>query len=131
MPSLIEQPVHLGRGGSAVIEPVFDGPDWYAGYDDRHGADGGEGRLVTRWQFDASWDSWEMHPVGAEMVLCIAGSLTLIQSHPDGRTERLELGAGDYAINPPGIWHTADLADGDTADCLFITTGAGTEHRAR
>ena len=36
---------------------------------------------------------------------------------------------GDYAINPAGVWHTADTATG--ANCVFITTGIGTEHRPR
>ena len=36
---------------------------------------------------------------------------------------------GEYAINGPGVWHTADVDDEATA--LFITTGWGTEHRPR
>ncbi|MGC6401242.1 cupin domain-containing protein [Sphingomonas sp. FW199] len=131
MPSLFEQPLHLGPEGAVTVEPVFDSPGWYEGYDARHGADGIEGRLVSRYAFHASWDSWEMHPAGDEVVLCIAGTLTLIQEYPDGRIERTVLGAGEYAINPPGVWHTADLAEGETADCVFITTGMGTEHRGR
>jgi quercetin dioxygenase-like cupin family protein len=39
------------------------------------------------------------------------------------------LRAGDYAINPPGVWHTADVAGETTA--LFITAGMGTENRPR
>jgi hypothetical protein len=39
------------------------------------------------------------------------------------------LGGGDYAINDPGVWHTADV-DG-SATVLFITAGLGTEHRPR
>jgi hypothetical protein len=39
------------------------------------------------------------------------------------------LGPGDYAINPPGSWHTADVAEPVTA--LFITVGEGTSHRPR
>ncbi len=41
----------------------------------------------------------------------------------------ITLGAGDYAINPPGVWHTADIAEAATA--LFITAGFGTEHKPR
>ena len=39
------------------------------------------------------------------------------------------LTAGEYAVNPPGTWHTADVDA--TATALFITAGAGTEHRPR
>ena len=39
------------------------------------------------------------------------------------------LARGDYAINPPGTWHTADVEGEATA--LFITAGWGTEHRPR
>ncbi len=32
-------------------------------------------------------------------------------------------------INPPGVWHTADIAD--HAQGLFITAGMGTQNRPR
>ena len=35
----------------------------------------------------------------------------------------------EYAINAPGVWHTADVTGEATA--LFITAGKGTEHRPR
>jgi len=66
--------------------------------------------------------------VGDEAVICIAGQITLIQELADG-TESVTLCAGDYAINPRGVWHTADVAGHATA--LFITADMGTEHRAR
>jgi quercetin dioxygenase-like cupin family protein len=122
-------PVHLGQGATAVPQPEFTGMEWYAGYGARHGADGAERRLVSLYTFTESWTSWEMHPAGAEVVVCTAGEITLTQEFPDGRTERLTLRAGEYAINPPGVWHTADVTDQATA--LFITAGLGTEHRPR
>jgi len=39
------------------------------------------------------------------------------------------LAAGEYAINPPGVWHTADVTE--TATAIFITAGEGTQHRPR
>jgi mannose-6-phosphate isomerase-like protein (cupin superfamily) len=124
-------PLHLGLGAKALVEPVFDGDmGWYAAYGARHdAADGAEGRLVTIHTFTESWDSWEMHPVGDEVVLCLAGSMTLQREHADGRTDAVTIGEGEYAINPPGCWHTADIADRATA--LFITAGMGTEARPR
>jgi hypothetical protein len=128
---LSEHPIHLGLGATAVVEPAFTGgPDWYASYGVRHDAtDGAEGRLVSMHTFTAPWDVWEMHPVGAEVVLCTAGTMTLHQEHADGSTATVTLGAGEYAVNAPGTWHTADVDAAATA--VFITAGMGTEHRPR
>lgn len=129
MPAIATNPIHLGLGAKALVQPAFTGMDWYAAYSERTASDGAEGRLVTFYRFSQSWDSWEMHPVGDEVVLCTEGQITLHQEFPDGRTEQVTIGAGDYVINPPGVWHTADV----TGECaaLFITAGQGTEHRMR
>ncbi len=128
-PSLFTHPVHLGLGARAVPQPAFSGMEWYAGYTERTAADGAEGRLVSYYTFAESWDVWEMHPAGDELVLCVAGQLTLHQEDPAGVRTTLTLGPGEYAINPPGVWHTADVAGEATA--LFITAGVGTQHRGR
>lgn len=121
--------VHLGLGASAVPQPPFDRIEWYEAYGARHAEDGREGRLVAEHSFTEGWPSWEMHPHGAEVVICTAGEMVLTQEFPDGRIERTTLGKGDYAINPPGVWHIADVAEHATA--IFITAGEGTEHRPR
>lgn len=124
--------IHLGLGATAEVEPPFTGDlSWYADYSARHEADGIEGRLVSVGTFAESWDVWEMHPHGAEVVLCTAGVMTLHQEHPDGSTDEVAISAGEYAINPPGTWHTADVEDGGEATAVFITAGLGTEHRPR
>ena len=79
--------------------------------------------------FSSNWQMWEMHPEGCEVVLCIAGSITLHQEYPDGRKEMATLGPGQYAINEPGVWHTAHVEQEATA--LFITAGKDTQHRSR
>lgn len=123
-------PVHLGLGATATPCAKFTGDAaWYAAYSSAHAADGPEGRLVSMHRFTAPWTVWEMHPLGTEVVVCTAGRIALIQAASDGSTVRLELSEGDYAINPPGVWHTADV---DTAaTVLFITAGSGTEVRPR
>lgn len=127
---IAKHPIHLGLGATAVTEPEFTGEmSWYEGYVARHAGDGFEGRLVATHTFTESWDSWEVHPHGAEVVLCLSGSMTLHQEAPDGTLSRVTIGAGEYAINPPGTWHTADI-DGE-ATALFITAGVGTQHRPR
>ncbi len=123
-------PVHLGLGATAEIEPAFTGGmDWFQSYGARHGDDGVEGRLVSMFTFTEPWDVWEMHPKGSEMVLCTGGAITLLQEHADGATATVTLAPGEYAINPPGTWHTADVHASATA--VFITAGLGTQHRPR
>jgi mannose-6-phosphate isomerase-like protein (cupin superfamily) len=130
--SLKTHPIHLGRGGSAVPQPEFPPDDramqWYMDYGARHAGDGAEGRLVSCFRFTEDWPSWEVHPAGAEVVVCVEGSMTLIQEI-GGEEVRTTLAPGEYAINPPGVWHTADI-DGQ-ATGFFITTGEGTEGRPR
>lgn len=126
---LVRYPLHLGRGATAVVLEEFDGsPDWYGRYGAAHVADGAEGRLVTLHRFTRSWDSWEIHPHGHEVVICIEGEMTLYQEI-DGVIGEVSLRSGEAAINPPGAWHTADI-DAPAA-ALFITAGMGTENRPR
>lgn len=123
-------PIHLGLGASAVIQPEFTGDmSWYEAYGERHADDDAEGRLVGMHTFSGDWDVWEVHPEGSEVVLCVAGSMTLHQEKPDGLRASVTLGPGEYAINEPGTWHTADVPDEATA--VFITAGKGTRHRPR
>ncbi len=130
MPHDLEKhPIHLGLGASAVVQPEFTGEmSWYMGYGERHGAEGVEGRLVALHTFSESWDSWEVHPKGSEVVVCISGRITLIQEI-DGEARPVTLEPGQYVINAPGVWHTADVESEATA--LFITAGEGTDHRPR
>ncbi|NIR37063.1 MAG: cupin [Actinobacteria bacterium] len=127
---LATTPLHLGLGAAVVVLPPFTGdPSWYERYGEMHAADGFEGRLVSLHTFEASWDSWEVHPNGAEVVICVAGRMTLHQEEPDGTTRTVVLEEGQGVINQPGVWHTADVASAATG--LFITAGLGTEHRPR
>lgn len=131
---LSESFIHLGVGATAVSQPPFTGFEWYEDYGARHRADGAEGRLVSQYTFTESWPAWEMHPLGAEVVICTDGAMILTQEFPDGTRKQVQLAAGEYAINPPGVWHIADLpgADGEqSATAIFITAGEGTQHRPR
>ena len=127
--SLFDYPIHLGIGAKAVSEPKFTGFEWYDGYEQRHGDDLDEGRIVAMYRFEESWPSWEVHPAGEEVVCCVQGHMTLHQELPDGTKQSHELGPGEYAINPRGTWHTADC-DGPVV-ALFVTAGKGTENRPR
>lgn len=121
---------HLGRGSRIEVQPEFDGLSWYQSYTERTANDGGAGWLVSLYDFADSWASWEQHPNGAEMVVCLNGRMRLIQVDIDGPERQLTLNPGEYAVNPPGCWHTADIIEGPVR-ALFITAGEGTMHKAR
>jgi len=127
--SLFDFPIHLGTGAKAIPQPQVTGFEWYDGYMERHGDDLDEGRLVALYRFEESWTSWEVHPAGDEVVCCLQGHMTLRQELPDGTERSFDLGPGEYAVNPPGAWHTADTNEPVVA--LFITAGKGTENRPR
>ncbi len=126
---LADTPVHLGLGAVATVLEPFDGtPEWYGRYGAAHGGDGAEGRLVALHTFDAPWPTWEVHPVGHELVVCTEGRITVHQERDDG-VRSVTLGPGDAVINPPGVWHTADVDE--RATVLFVTAGLGSDNRAR
>lgn len=127
---LSEVPVHLGLGATVVPqEPMTRDMTWFERYGQRVAADGVEGRLVMISKFSESWTTWEVHPKGHELVVCLSGRLTLHQEAPGGSVTTVTLEPNQAAINDPGVWHTADI-DGE-ATALFITAGVGTEHRPR
>ena len=112
-------------GATVRRQPRFTGdPGWYEQYGARVAADGVEGRLVSMHTFDGPWDSWEVHPSGEELVVCLAGSIILLQETVGG-VRSVMLGPGDAVVNPSGVWHTADTAG--PAAALFITAGMNTE----
>lgn len=125
--NISKNPLHLGLGATVAVQPEFTGAvEWYMAYGERNASDGVEGRLVTMHSFSESWDTWEMHPLGEELVLCTEGSITLVQEIDDEHV-RTTIGPGEYAINEAGVWHTAEVQA--TATALFITAGMGTEIR--
>lgn len=127
--ALADFPIHLGLGARAEREPQMDGqPEWFEAYGARHAEDDVEGRLVSMFTFTEAWDTWEMHPLGHEVVVCVSGEMVLHQEI-DGEVATVTLGPGEAIINPPGAWHTADV-EVETSG-FFITAGMGTEIRPR
>jgi quercetin dioxygenase-like cupin family protein len=122
-------PIHLGLGSRAL---AVEGFEWDGGVLAAYAAavadDGAEGRMVMVFRDSRSWEAWERHPAGDEVVVCLSGRLTLIRE-VGGLHERVVLGPCEAAINPRGVWHTADVEE----PVLFmtITPGVGTEHRPR
>jgi hypothetical protein len=87
------------------------------------------GRLLATFSFSSPWKSWELHPAGEELVILLSGATTLTLEN-GGELQKLELReAGQYAIIPRGVWHTADT-DAPTR-LMFLTPGKGTSHKPR
>jgi quercetin dioxygenase-like cupin family protein len=121
--------VHLGRDSTAVAVSDFEWTrEFLAGYEAEFAADGSEGRLVMIGASDTSWNFWERHPAGEELVCVIAGRITLVQDI-NGSERHIALEPGHAAINPRGVWHTTDVHE--PGRVLFVTPGLGTEHRPR
>jgi mannose-6-phosphate isomerase-like protein (cupin superfamily) len=121
--------VHLGLGSTATPLPDFTWTaECLAAHDERFSADGDDGRIVCITAQSATWDTWERHPAGEELVVLLSGRVDVIQDLPEG-PQTVELQPGQAMINPTGVWHTADVRESGAA--LFITPGRGTEHRPR
>jgi mannose-6-phosphate isomerase-like protein (cupin superfamily) len=121
--------VHLGLGVRAVPIPDFAwSPEFMQHYGDTYASDGDEGRLVCITPQRATWDTWERHPAGEEVVLLLSGRVDVVQDLDE--VERvIALQPGEAMINPTNVWHTATVHEPGQA--LFITPGRGTEHRPR
>jgi quercetin dioxygenase-like cupin family protein len=119
--------VHLGRGSTATPLPDFEwSTEYVEAYRSRFAGDAGEGRLVCVVAQDATWDGWERHPAGEELVYLLSGRIDVVQEI-DGAERVVALRPGDAMINPANVWHTARVHEPGVA--LFVTPGEGTEHR--
>ncbi|WP_339411286.1 hypothetical protein [Pseudomonas sp. EA_35y_Pfl2_R5] len=86
-----------------------------------------QGRLMSAFSFAQDWPSWERHPAGEELVMLLSGSALLLLEEASGESEVLLDTVGSYVLVPKGVWHTAKTTQATTL--LFLTPGAGTEHR--
>ena len=81
--------------------------------------------LVSCFSFDSDWAVWERHPAGDEIVCLLSGQVRFLF---EGAAAPIELhDAGAFTIVPKGTWHTAKTTV--PTKMLFITPGAGTEHK--
>jgi len=87
-----------------------------------------EGRLVATFACDADWPHWEMHPHGEEVLVLLAGTMTMVLDD-GGKEARVKLTAGRGCIVPRGVWHRAEVSE--PGRLLGITYGRGTTHRPR
>lgn len=122
---ILDTYLHFGDDGRAEplpVSPTF-WDDIAAGRSPRLE----QGRLMSAFTFSEPWPTWERHPAGEELVMLLSGDATVVLDGPDGQVAtRLER-PGSYVLVPQGVWHTARASVPTTL--LFLTPGAGTEHR--
>jgi len=84
------------------------------------------GWLVAAFHIARDIDHWEMHPAGDEILIALAGTMTVVLEH-DGARQPVTLRPGTACRVPKGTWHTIPAAA--PAQLLALTYGEGTEHR--
>ncbi len=117
--------VVLNQQKNASIEPLDAG--LYQRLDDNYaGFMGCE--LISCFEFEQDWLSWEMHPAGDETVILLSGQALVVLQH-EGTEQLLPLEQpGDFVIVPKNTWHSARTSV--KTKLLFITPGEGTQHKS-
>ena len=117
--------LHFWDGGSADMIPLSES-FWNELAAGKH-PQLDEGRLMSAFTFSRPWPTWERHPAGEELVMLLSGTATLVLE-VSGEEQAIQLSEpGAYVLVPRNVWHTARTMAPTTL--LFLTPGAGTEHR--
>jgi mannose-6-phosphate isomerase-like protein (cupin superfamily) len=121
---LISTYVHLEDGPSTT--PIEVSADFWATIDKRTELHGG--RLVTLFHIESTreWVNWEVHPAGDELVYLLSGAADIVLQD-DKNEQHIKLRTRAAGIIPRGVWHRAIIHT--PSDLLFITRGAGTQHK--
>ena len=124
-------PVELGRAAAIHLDADLHittlalGPEFWS-----HRADNPQlavGRVLSVFEYVETWNYWERHPDGDELVYLLAGAVELLLEH-DGASAAVALRAGEAAIVPAGAWHRAAIHA--PSQLLFVTpTPQRTEQR--
>jgi mannose-6-phosphate isomerase-like protein (cupin superfamily) len=122
---ILDTYAHVRDGGRIDVVPVSDS-FWEELAAGNHG-ELNQGRLMTAFKFSSPWSSWERHPAGEELVMLLSGNVTFRLELAEGVQEVVLDTPGEYVLVPPNTWHTATTNVATTV--LFLTPGAGTEHR--
>jgi uncharacterized protein YjlB len=88
----------------------------------------GQDWLMSEYNCNGDWTSWEMHPEGDEVVYVLQGRAEMVLEL-DGLEQTVVVEGGSAVLIPKGIWHTANMKG--AVRMLHITKGKGTEHRPR
>jgi hypothetical protein len=123
--AILNSYLHVQDGGQTDRIPVSDSFWQEVAKGDRPELN--QGRLMSALTFSQPWPTWERHPAGEELVLLLAGVVTIVLEESSGERSILLDQVGAYVLVPTGVWHTAQTTV--TTTLLFLTPGAGTEHR--
>ena len=130
---LSQSPIHIATAGGnnesaeLITDFNFDGPS-FSRYIAEHCSKDAPGRLIMIEKSPITWDTWECHPAGDEIVIVLEGKGEFIQQTSAGEI-RIPVSSGDTLINPKGVWHTADVIQPIKA--VYITPCPETHHKAR
>ncbi len=81
--------------------------------------------LISQFSFSEPWPTWEVHPMGDELVLLLEGDTDMVLAGDDGSETVMRISrVGEYIVVPKGSWHTA--RPHAPTSMLFITPGEGT-----
>jgi mannose-6-phosphate isomerase-like protein (cupin superfamily) len=83
--------------------------------------------LVAKYDFEADWPSWEIHPAGDEIVVLLSGYADMILDQGGSHQLSSLVQPGSFVIVPKGTWHTARIST--PTSMLFVTPGQGTENK--
>jgi mannose-6-phosphate isomerase-like protein (cupin superfamily) len=84
-----------------------------------------KGRLVSAYEIH-DFPHWERHPAGEELIVMLSGAMDIILEEPGG-LRTVSVGAGQAFLVPKNVWHRGIVRAPGRA--LFVTEGAGTEHK--
>ena len=115
--------VHLSNDG-AIQDLLGGAAFWSLPAEEMRRFDAGW--LITEFVCEDDWANWEMHPEADEFVYLLSGDVALVLELPTG-TATIRLSDRGAVVVPRGVWHTARVFA--TSRMLFVTRGAGTEHR--
>ncbi len=85
-----------------------------------------DGRLIMAAAMTEDMTHWEIHPAGDEILLLLAGRMTVVLES-DGGDEETTLQAGEAFVVPQGRWHRIKVIE--PGELVFMTPGEGTEHK--
>jgi len=120
--SLATTYIHLRPDDSALA--MEGGARFWEGIAGRRDLD--QGRLMGAAPQTADWPHWERHPAGDEILVLLSGELEIVVDTGAGE-QRAVLKAGETFVVPRGLWHRGIVRQ--PGELMFITPGAGTEHR--
>lgn len=123
--TLLSTYLHLKDDGSATLVEVT--PELWPELTSRKRPELEAGRMVMQFDFDDDWTSWEMHPAGDEIGILLSGVVEVVMELDDSMETKWLSRPGELVLIPKGVWHTARVRK--PASMVFITPGAGTQHK--